>query len=1213
MATPDSKLIVVGIGASAGGLEALKEFFAAMPAASGLAFVVIQHLDPTHVSYMADLLAKGTAMSVVPAEHGTAVAADTVYTIPPNKFLMIRGGRLCLSEPEKRDGIRMPIDFFFRSLAEDQRDNAVCVLLSGSGSDGTQGLREVRAGGGMTLVQHPETAQFDAMIKSAIATGMVDRVLPLREIPEAILGYQRRAYADIKTDEQARLDTFDAILDLLATRSENDFTAYKKTTLLRRADRRMGINRLASLSDYLRFLQTRPDEIDQLAKDMLIGVSSFFRDPEAFEELRRSVIAPLVRERADGSSLRVWVPGCATGEEAYSIAISLSEELEAANKRCPLQIFASDIDGDALKFARDGIYPQSIAADVSEPRLNHFFIKQDTGYQVGKPLRDSVIFSAQNLLTEAPFSKLDLISCRNLLIYIEPAVQRRLLSVFAFALNRDGYLFLGNADGMVAQSPLFSAVSAKWRIYRRDSRAPSGIAEFSFSLGGKTWGIDPLRKREAIPYANLSEFNQEAILKHFDASVVLIDEQGNILYFYGSTGKYIDHPTGEASLNLLKMIENSLTAKFRLALREAVKDNRPVTLDRLRFNRAGSSLVVDVTIRPVTARSKDIRLFAVIFVEARERAPALPESVAPADGGDDEPVVAQLESELKTLKAEFQATIDDHETSTEELKAANEEILSINEELQSTNEELETSKEEIQAVNEELNTVNNQLNQKVEELTEVNSDLVNFLNASEVATIFLDNELRIKRFTPSAQNLMSLIPSDLGRPVGHMTHKLTGLDLVADALGVLRGLAPVTKEVQAADGRWYAMRCLPYRTLDNKINGAILTLNDVTQLKQSEVSMEEARNFAESIVETVREALLVLDRDLRVVSANWAFYRTFQLTPQESRNRSIFELGDRQWDIPQFRKLLEETVSENREFNDYEVEHDFPALGHRSMLLNARRIQHANRPTELILLSIDDITDRKRLQGLLASEEQLRQHAGELEQQLIASGRLVSLGEITASMAHEFNNPLGIVMGFAEDLLSEIDPASPHYQPLKIIDEETKRCQKIIQELMAFARPRPVSRHAIDIAAVIDTTLRMIDNRLFKQKVTLTKDLRADLPRIQCDEQQIEQLLINLYLNALDAMLNGGSLTVRAGLERGDDSQSMAAITVADSGAGIDEQDLPKIFQPFFTAKKKTGLGLGLSICQRIVNNHGGRIDVQSRRNGGTTFKISLPVERQSE
>jgi chemotaxis methyl-accepting protein methylase/signal transduction histidine kinase len=1210
-------LAVVGIGTSAGGLESLKEFFAAMPADSGMAFVVIQHLDPTHVSYMADLLAKYTEMKVLQAEDGTMIEADTVYTIPPNKFLMIRKGMLHLTEPVKNDGVRMPIDFLFRSLAEDQHEKAICMIFSGSGSDGTIGLREVRGAGGMTIVQEPETAQFDAMLRSAIATGMVDFVLPLREIPGTILRYARQSYMDARdgTDREQKLNDVDAILKLLSAQTRTDFAPYKKNTVLRRIERRMGLRHIPLISDYVRFLQENPEEVRQLSKDLLINVSSFFRDAEAFEELRHKAIAPLVREKENSSPLRVWVPGCATGEEAYSIAILLLEELSAAGKNCAIQLFASDVDGDCVKFAREGVYPQTIAADVSEERLKRFFTKQDSRYQVSKQVRELVIFSVQNLISEAPFSKLDLISCRNVLIYIEPNVQRRIISLLAFALSPGGYLFLGKSDGMAAQTGLFTTISQKRRLYRRDGAAQASPADSPFLFEARR-AAPVVQKWQTLGRTNLSELNQQVLLKYFDASVVLIDEKGNILNFYGPTRKYLEHPTGEPSLNLLNMVENRISAKFRLALRKAAEESEPVTMERVQFGEGDSGSSANVTVMPILSHTRGDRLLAVIFEEA-SGVPDSPNRVPGKKIGEDESLVAQLESELKVLKAEFQATIDEYESSAEELKAANEEILSINEELQSTNEELETSKEEIQAINEELNTVNSELNSKVDELTEVNNDLVNFLNSSEIGTIFLDNQFRIKRFTPSAGRLMNLISSDLGRPVSHMAHKFVGLDLVADAERVLASLSTIEKEIQSSDGQWYAMHCLPYRTLDNRIDGVIFTFADVTRLKRSEESMQEARNYAQDIVETVSMPLVVLDGGLRVVSANRTFYQTFRVEPQDTKNRSIYELGSQQWDIAPLRQLLEDIVLKETPFNDFEVDLDFPGIGRRTMLLNARRISRGSDRTQLILLAIEDFTERKRAEELLKSEAQLRQKALELEQQLIASGRLVSLGEITASMAHEFNNPLGIVMGFIQDLLAETDASHPNYRALKIMDEESRRCRKIIQDLMEYARPRSGEFDWIKVKDVIEKTLSMVQSHLYKRNVQVINEAGPDVPRIYADAPQLEQVLLNLYLNAIDAMPEGGTLTVAVEVnshpadETGRPTEVM--ITVADTGVGIESGDLPKIFQPFFTAKKKSGLGLGLAICDRIVKNHGGRIEMESRPEQGTTFRIYFPLERQAE
>ena len=1206
MATQNRYTALVGIGASAGGLDALREFFTAMPTDSGAAFVVIQHLDPSHPSHMADILAKSTAMNVVEAQDGMPVQGDSVFTIPPDKFLKVQNGRLHVTETVKRDGMRMPIDFFFRSLAEDQHEKAICVILSGTGSDGTHGLREVHGVGGMTIVQAPETAQFDAMVRNAMATGMVDYVLPVCDMPETILKYIRQPYIAIpdESDENEKLKGLQDIIDLLESEGGNHFGAYKKTTLLRRVERRMGLNHIGRIADYMEWLQEKPEEIALLSKDMLISVSSFFRDPEAFEELRQKVVVPLIQEKNDNNPLRVWVPGCATGEEAYSVAMLLREELTAAEKNCTIQLFASDVDSEAVRFAREGIYPESIAADVSEERLNQFFIKQDDGtYAVTKALRESIIFSVQNLITEPPFSKLDFISCRNVLIYIETIIQRRIISLFAFALRPGGYLFLGKSDGIAGQGGLFTTVSQKWRVYRRSLSVRSGITDYPFLFQQTPPTVS--QRVENYSRFDLNDLNQQVLLKHFGASVVLIDQEGNILHFYGPTRRYLEHPTGNASLNLLNMIENRISAKLRVALQKTVEENGRVRLERIEFSQGDSSSRADITILPVISHRTGDRLLAVIFEDVREpsNTPAVSHQVKAT--AVEESLATQLESELKTLKDEYQATLDEFERHAEELKAANEEMLSMNEELQSTNEELETSKEEIHSMNEELRSVNSQLNLKVEELTGVNNDLVNFLNSAELGTIFLDNEFRIRRFTPSAAKFMNLIPSDVGRPISHMTSKFVGVDLVADGERVLRDLSTIEKEVQTSDGSWHALRCLPYRTLDNKIDGVIFTFNDVTWLKRSEEAMEAARNYAEAIVETVREALLVLDSDLRVVSANRAFYQTFQVSPLDTQNRLIYEVGDRQWDIPELRVLLENILVKNSEFNDFAVERDFPVIGHRTLLLNARRISRGANLSELILLSIEDFTERARAEELFKNEERLHQKLTELEQQLISSGRLISVGEITASMAHEFNNPLGIILGFTQDLMSEIDPSDPNYRSLQIIDEESKRCAKIIEELLQFARPGTTDLHPTDVQELIEKTVQMLTNRFYKQKIEVITRIEENLPRINADPRQIEQVLVNLYLNSSDAMPDGGKLTIET-----KNVSEEVSISVTDTGFGIEDNDLPKLFQPFFTSKKKRGLGLGLAICDRIIRNHGGRIEVASQVGRGTTFRIYLPLAR---
>ncbi len=826
--------LVVGIGASAGGIEALKELFTAMPSDSGLAFVVIQHLEPTHESRMADILGKCTSMKVVQAEDGMPVQANRVYANPAGKYLSIDAGRLVLSERSEQDRIRMPIDFFLTSLAEDQHEAAVGIILSGSsGSDGTRGVRAVRGAGGMCMAQDPETAQFPPMPQSAIDTGLVDHVLPVAQMPAALVSYTQhawpRAMSPTDTAAEAASDDLESILKLLRVRASSDYRHYKKATIVRRIRRRMGIQQVASMADYLKLLEQNQGELTRLSRDMLIGVSSFFRDPEAFEELWKEAIVPLVTGRDPDSPLRAWVPGCATGEEAYSVAMLLLEAVASAGTTRPVQVFASDVDDRALELGRAGVYAEGIAEAISPDRLERFFTKQGQKYQVDKRLREAVVFSRQDLITDPPFSKLDLVSCRNVLIYIEPTVQKKVLSLFSFALNTGGYLFLGKSEGIADMGDLFEPVSKQRRIYRLIQPNRRAAAAFPLHTGGRPVRV-PERTPARLPANALMQANQEVLLRHFKASIVLVNPRGQILHFYGETERYLGHPKGLASLNVLDMTTGTLSVRLRRALEKALQHDEVVTISRVPIPRAGTPLA-NLTVMRVPSAPEADKLLAVIFEDAREPHP--PAFAVPVPAAD-EPLVGQLEQEVKTLRNELRADAEEFDTTTEELKAANEEVMSMNEELQSANEELEASKEELQSVNEELTTVNSQLSEKLAELTAINNDLANLMGATDLATVFLDGQLRIKRFTPRATELLNLIPADLGRPISHITQNFDGKELAADSEKILKNLSTTEKEVQTRDGRWYTMRILPYRTLDDRIDGVVVTFADVTRLKQVE-------------------------------------------------------------------------------------------------------------------------------------------------------------------------------------------------------------------------------------------------------------------------------------------------------------------------------------------------------------------------------------------
>ena len=658
-------VLVVGIGASAGGIEALKELFTAMPSDSGLAFVVIQHLEPTHESRMADILGKCTRMKVVQAEAGMPVQANHVYANPAGKYTSIDGGRLVLGERSERDRIRMPIDFFLTSLAEDQHEAAVGIILSGSsGSDGTRGVRAVREAGGMCMAQDPETAQFPAMPQSAIETGLVDHVLPVAQMPAALVGYAQHAAARTSlghTTTEAAADDLEPILKLLRVRANSDYRHYKKATIVRRIQRRMGITQVAGMAAYLKLLEEDQRELAQLSRDMLIGVSSFFRDAEAFEGLRKEAIVPLVARGDPDCPLRAWVPGCASGEEAYSLAMLLLESVAAAGTARKVQVFASDVDDHALEVGRAGVYAENIAEAIAPDRLERFFTKQGQKYQVTKQLREAVVFSRQDLIADPPFSKLDLISCRNVLIYIEPSFQKKVLALFSFALIPGGYLFLGKSEGIAEMEDIFEPVSKPWRIYRLIRSNRQAACAFPIRTGGRTVGA-PERRPIPPPAATLTQANQDVLLRHFKASIVLVNPRGQILHFYGETERYLDHPKGPASLNVLDMATGTLSAKLRRAMEQALEQDEAVTILRAPVPRADTPLA-DVTVMRVPAAPESDKLLAIIFEDARD--PRSSAAVLPASG-EDEPLVTQLEQEVKTLRNELRADAEEFDTANEE-------------------------------------------------------------------------------------------------------------------------------------------------------------------------------------------------------------------------------------------------------------------------------------------------------------------------------------------------------------------------------------------------------------------------------------------------------------------------------------------------------------------------------------------------------------------
>jgi two-component system, chemotaxis family, CheB/CheR fusion protein len=962
--------LVVGIGASAGGVEALSRFFDAMPPDNGAAFVIVLHLDPTRESQMAHVLSSHTKMPVVQVADDMQIAPNSVYVIAPDKDLIVRNGALHLVEPAESRGHRHPVDVLFRSLAAEQGERSIAIVLSGTGSNGTDGLKEVKAAGGLILVQDPHTAKFDGMPQSAISAGMADHILSPEAMPEVLVRYISQEYIAAPLNGETAASTaqpaIDQILTLLFTRTGNDFRNYRRSTLQRRIQRRLGLKNVETLADYLNELRSHAEEAPLLVKDLLINVTSFFRDAEAWKALANMVVAPLVAARETGASIRAWVPGCSTGEEAYTLAMLISEQAVIVGKKFDVKIFATDARDDNLKTARDGIYPLAAVTGLSAARQRLFFEKIDASYQVKKEMRNMVVFAPQNLLRDPPFSHLDLVSCRNLLIYLEPEAQQSIIALFHFALEEGGNLFLGNTETLGRHEAMFETVSKKWRIFRRAGPTRLDIVNFPVLRGtaqsskALEGNLPHVTNGFSLPAADIA---RRALLEQFAPAAVLIDHNCRVIYFHGSTGNYLEQPTGEPSKDLFLITRDGLTGKLRSAVRAAIAENRSVRLSaNIKQNKTISP--VAVTVAPVASGTNGSNYLLVSFSPGSSTNSLSDKNVPHSLAAD-----TTLRDELNAVRSELQNTIEHLETTNEELKASNEEATSMNEELQSTNEELETSKEEMQSFNEELHTVNSQLQHKVHELEDSTNDLNNLLTGTETVTLFVDANLCIKWFTPSTRELFNLMLSDVGRPISHFARKFDDENLLADAEKVLQKLIVVAAEVLSSAGRWYLRRMLPYRTLDNRIAGVVITFIDVTETKQMRDASNEARIYAQAIVETIRQPLLVLDDTQHVVSVNTAFEILFKVSEAECQGVLISEVEDGEWDIPKLRLLLDEVLSKDQHFNDVEVEHEFQDIGHRCLLINGRKLTREGARTGLILLAIEDITERKRAEAAVRESE----------------------------------------------------------------------------------------------------------------------------------------------------------------------------------------------------------------------------------------------------
>ena len=997
---------IVGVGASAGGLEAFTQLLKALPLDTGMGFVLVQHLDPEHESALTQILSRPTSLPVCDVTNNQAVQPNHVYIIPPDTNLSIVEGVLKLQPRPKTRTPHRPIDSFFESLAQDQHERAIGVVLTGTASDGTLGLEAIKAEGGITFAQD-ESAKYDSMPRSAVAAGCVDLVLSPTKIAKELARIAKHPSVGsgewrVASDEQEETDEdaltspgphsplatnhsplpqdgYTKTLSLLRNHTGVDFSLYKSSTIQRRVTRRMVINKQNTLEDYAQFLEGNAKELDGLCSDVLISVTSFFRNPEAFEILQREVLPELLRQPGD-NPIRVWVPGCSTGQEAYSIAIAFMESSEKSPRGRNLQVFATDLNEKLLEKARFGLYPKSLSDDISPERLRRFFVEEQGGYRVNKSVREMVVFARQNLFADPPFSRMDLISCRNLLIYLGPSLQKKAIPTFHYALKPGGFLLLGASESVGGFTELFEPIDKKYKIYSKKAaptpafHIPTGRERGERAAIGRRASALPVGQSQPLDGSGgelIAQREADRItVNQFAPPGVLINDDMQVLQFRGSTGAFLEPPMGKASFNVLKMAREGLMLPLRAAIEEAKKETKTTRRDNVRLKHNGEDRAVNLEVIPL--KNLPEPCFLILFEEADQRAATVRErkgTPLPDGRGSEDSAhrIVELESDLSETREYLQVIQEQHEATNEELQAASEEVQSANEELQSINEELETSKEELESSNEELTTLNDEMTNRNAELNVLNTDLVNFQNSTRLVVLLLGRDLTIRRISPQAEKQFDLRTTDVGRPISHIRHNLihsddakTPLDLEALCVEVMTSVREQEHEVRDKAGLWHSLRLRPYTTLDDKVDGAVLLLLEIDELKQSEHTVTVARDYAENMVDTVREPLLVLDSNLRIESANRAFYRAFRVEPAETIGTFIYNLGNHQWDIPRLRELLEEVLMQSTSIEEFQVEHDFEQLGHRVMLLNARRILDPQRKTERILLAIEDITARQR-------------------------------------------------------------------------------------------------------------------------------------------------------------------------------------------------------------------------------------------------------------
>ncbi|MGJ3704281.1 chemotaxis protein CheB [Variovorax sp. AFSI2.2] len=1219
---------VIGIGASAGGLEALIRFFEQMPADPGMAFVVILHLSPQHESNAAEILQRSTQMSVRQVTQPEPVEANHVYVIPPGVELTMDDGYVRVTPNEHVKRPQVAVDVFFRTMAEVHKERAVCIVMSGTGSDGAVGLTRVKESGGLTMAQSPEDAAHDGMPRAAIGTGVVDIVLPAAEMGPRLVEHWRNAQRiRMPGDEQAELapeapsgdatkqaeKALQEIMTLLRTYTRHDFVHYKRATVLRRIERRLQVNRLVDLPAYRDFLHEHPEEASPLLQDMLISVTNFFRDPEAFGAFERDALVPLVASKQPREQVRAWVAGCATGEEAYSLSMLLREQVHLQSKPLDIQIFATDIDERAIATARKGLYPQGIAEDISPSRLQQFFMAEQDRYRVATSVREPVLFALHNLLRDPPFSRLDIICCRNLLIYLDRAAQTHVLEMFRVALRPGGYLFLGTSESIDAVGSLFTSVDKKNRIYRVNPELPPGrhlplISDTPLKPG---WAgpMEALRSPKRSERPSFAELHQRA-LEQFSPPSVLINSEHEVLHLSNGVGRFLERASGEPSNHLLNNVRPDLRLELRTALFKAAQTARSVETRLVHRRDDGRQVFLNITVRPLQPQKDDDdnkeaapQLTLVVFDEVEDSMRT--EGGEPADAAR-ELLIGQMEGEMRQLKLHLQDTIEGAETSTQELKASNEELQAINEELRSATEELETSKEELQSMNEELVTVNFELKMKVEERGRINDDLQNLITSSEIATVFVDRGMHVKRFTPHASNLFNLIASDLGRSLFDITSRLDYPELADDTAAAFKELRSTERHVTSADGRHYLARILPYRTAEDKIEGAILNFFDITDLTAAEEQVRAGEERLRLVAATTRDfAIITTDDQGLIATWNAGARRIFGYSEEEMLRKplaTIYTSEDQASGVPE-KEMQRALASGRSEDERWHLRKD------------GSRFFCSGVTTPLELAAGGGFAKIARDMTGTKQHELAQEHRLSKEKKASLSAQMANelKDKFLAVMSHELKQPLNLIQMNAELLMHM--PATAESPSVRRVGETIKRAvasqTRIINDLLDLSRIRTgklrLSHVPVDLGELVQATAHAAVSGATGKKLALEADCEAG---VICDGDRvrIEQIVWNLLSNAVKFTPDGGRISVRVA---GD--ENFGWLKVSDTGCGIAPEFLPYVFGMFNQASSEVtpingGLGIGLALVNELTRAHGGRVEVHSAGLGkGAEFDVWLP------